>query len=571
MIFTAQPHDIYKIADFGIAKFVGKQGKTLTNVGSPIYMAPEQLYDRYDIKTDIYALGILFYELLHGNAPFTGSHASIFKGHLEVAVPISNDLPSQVRQLLQEMLAKRPEARPHAIAVRAALNLLASSYDINVSLPVFEDNNQRIDHPSGETLFAELFDTSQSVASDSTAPPSVSAPSVVSGTTTASPSRESIPIPEYTVTLDMHEKSADHFFHFDDDMEPPARPNPAPDTPERTAPAMQAEGLFDEGFEDAERVQDDMAFRLSGELSQEPIYCGHLQITPQWTRAVDTKAFHLVNLYDDDALLVVTQNGVHELKNQAGKGVMLYQGPVQAIGIPTQGLLPILMDQEVVALQREHTEPHVWAMQEPVEQLCFAPQAQGVAALMQKTLYYHDQEGNLLWSGQLSDDASEVYVDFEDSGTLIVTTYHANDQGVYFYGRDGQVLAQHWLPGRIVAAARCHFGSGIWLVISNHRGAQLLHLTHHDTVSPPRPIERPLRRLMGTAHWLCGVDETNILHVLDPATGHMAPIPLPGKPLGYCPGTDEGLLYVLEARSEVLRYISTFAIEQLVAEGDTCA
>src|SRR5579862_8899585 len=64
---------VVKVMDFGIAKRQGTPGatKASTSIGSPLYMAPEQILGRaVDCRTDIYALGITLYELLAGQRPF---------------------------------------------------------------------------------------------------------------------------------------------------------------------------------------------------------------------------------------------------------------------------------------------------------------------------------------------------------------------------------------------------------------------------------------------------------------------------------------------------------------------
>lgn len=62
---------IAKIADFGFAKFTRDNFKDI-NIGSPIYMSPEGFIDNiYGPKTDVWAFGILIYELLHGKTPFS--------------------------------------------------------------------------------------------------------------------------------------------------------------------------------------------------------------------------------------------------------------------------------------------------------------------------------------------------------------------------------------------------------------------------------------------------------------------------------------------------------------------
>lgn len=105
---------LFKISDFGIAKYIGLQNKTMTSIGSPAYMAPEQFYDEYDLKTDIYALGAILFELLHGRVPFDGSPAVIFKGHLEQMPAVRPDLPESVTALLMRMMDKKAVARPSA-------------------------------------------------------------------------------------------------------------------------------------------------------------------------------------------------------------------------------------------------------------------------------------------------------------------------------------------------------------------------------------------------------------------------------------------------------------------------
>lgn len=60
-----------KLADFGFAKYTKNRFKDI-NIGSPIYMSPEGLIENiYGPKTDIWAFGMLIYELLHGETPFS--------------------------------------------------------------------------------------------------------------------------------------------------------------------------------------------------------------------------------------------------------------------------------------------------------------------------------------------------------------------------------------------------------------------------------------------------------------------------------------------------------------------
>ncbi|MEQ8457411.1 MAG: protein kinase [Sandaracinaceae bacterium] len=112
--------DFAKILDFGIAKLHGSAAK-LTRagevVGTPQYMAPEQCLGlSVDRRADIYALGILLYEMLTGEVPFDGDDLrAICLGHIEGAVAPPSSLGVEVPEALEAMvmgcLAKAPEAR----------------------------------------------------------------------------------------------------------------------------------------------------------------------------------------------------------------------------------------------------------------------------------------------------------------------------------------------------------------------------------------------------------------------------------------------------------------------------
>jgi serine/threonine-protein kinase len=109
------------ISDFGIAKILGVEGgNTLTStniaIGTPEYMAPEQWFNQISAQSDIYSLGVVFYELVTGRKPYTAdTPAAIFLKQSNDPLPRPRNfipgLPEEVEQVLYKALAKKPEDR----------------------------------------------------------------------------------------------------------------------------------------------------------------------------------------------------------------------------------------------------------------------------------------------------------------------------------------------------------------------------------------------------------------------------------------------------------------------------
>ncbi|HEV7558247.1 MAG TPA: serine/threonine-protein kinase [Kofleriaceae bacterium] len=114
--------DFIKLLDFGIAKLTGDavgSHRTRTGIvmGTPAYMSPEQCEGRGNIdhRTDIYALGIVLYEMLTGRVPFIGEgYGEILVQHLTqrpIAPSQYRMLPPHVEAVVLKALEKRPELR----------------------------------------------------------------------------------------------------------------------------------------------------------------------------------------------------------------------------------------------------------------------------------------------------------------------------------------------------------------------------------------------------------------------------------------------------------------------------
>jgi serine/threonine protein kinase len=118
--------NIVKVMDFGIAKIKGVQSNlTLTGMvyGTPAYMSPEQAQGfEIDHRTDIYSLGVVFFELLCGRLPYMGESAmKVAMAHILGSIPDPAEhtrfdpTPPKLVALIHAMLAKNPDERPHTV------------------------------------------------------------------------------------------------------------------------------------------------------------------------------------------------------------------------------------------------------------------------------------------------------------------------------------------------------------------------------------------------------------------------------------------------------------------------
>jgi hypothetical protein len=102
-----------KIGDYGLTKAISASrhvSHTIT-VGTVHYMAPEIGAGRYDRSVDIYALGVLLYEMLTGQVPFLGSSpAEILMKHMTAAPPLEH-VEEPFRRVIRKALAKDPDER----------------------------------------------------------------------------------------------------------------------------------------------------------------------------------------------------------------------------------------------------------------------------------------------------------------------------------------------------------------------------------------------------------------------------------------------------------------------------
>lgn len=125
-----------KVADFGLVRAVGTATDTTGSLlGTVSYLAPEQIeHGTADTRSDVYACGVVLYEMLTGAKPHTGENAAqVIYRHLNSDVPAPSavvpGLPVALDSLVASATARNPEVRPHD-----AVLLLAESREARAAL-----------------------------------------------------------------------------------------------------------------------------------------------------------------------------------------------------------------------------------------------------------------------------------------------------------------------------------------------------------------------------------------------------------------------------------------------------
>ena len=131
------PDGTLKVMDFGIARLSDQPGLTSSNlfVGTPLYAAPEMVDPKnIDHRVDLYALGIILYEMLEGVVPFTAdSPYRVLEMHLRTPLPareaLPHPVPARMWAVVQRLCEKDPAARyPTAEALLVELNHLLQNF-----------------------------------------------------------------------------------------------------------------------------------------------------------------------------------------------------------------------------------------------------------------------------------------------------------------------------------------------------------------------------------------------------------------------------------------------------------
>jgi serine/threonine-protein kinase len=152
-----------KIIDFGIALLEGARRVTwrgLTGmVGTPDYMSPEQLKgERGNAASDIYAVGILLYEMLAGRTPFDGENVfAVMNQHITTDPPsilhFNHDLSHELATVVMKAIRRDPEKR-----FRSMREMQHALQNLNEVKPVpYEPDPPQVHHVQRQIVIATLI------------------------------------------------------------------------------------------------------------------------------------------------------------------------------------------------------------------------------------------------------------------------------------------------------------------------------------------------------------------------------------------------------------------------------
>jgi eukaryotic-like serine/threonine-protein kinase len=167
---------VVKITDFGVSLAANQVPMTATGMvmGTAQYLSPEQAVGQAATgASDVYALGIVAYESVVGNRPFTGSTpVDIAVAHVNEPVPpLPTSVDPELAELIMAMLAKEPSARPRTAAALAQVldeiadRLAADPWSARVAAPTRRARRAR-QEPTPEPDDAPAADAEQSAYED---------------------------------------------------------------------------------------------------------------------------------------------------------------------------------------------------------------------------------------------------------------------------------------------------------------------------------------------------------------------------------------------------------------------
>ncbi len=173
--------DFVKVLDFGIAKMAGDETTTQATAagmicGTPAYMSPEQAMGKeIDGRSDIYALGVLLYEMLTNEKPFEGdTPMEVMLKHINEPSPdiyqrTQIQVPQGIQDTIDRLLAKKTEARPSDCQV--AKKLLLQGLETPLVGPVLSTNDPNLPRKRREETNERMQSLERTGLSPAVTPP----------------------------------------------------------------------------------------------------------------------------------------------------------------------------------------------------------------------------------------------------------------------------------------------------------------------------------------------------------------------------------------------------------------
>ena len=141
-----------RIGDFGSARLIDMPNQSRREIGSPTYAAPERFDGQSSQASDLYSVGVVLYELLLGDRPFSGNADQLRQAHQAQTVPFSENVSPDLQKFLEKALHKQINLRfSSADAMLEAFQALSYSVH-NTVLAIPSSSDLRLDNSPVSSL-----------------------------------------------------------------------------------------------------------------------------------------------------------------------------------------------------------------------------------------------------------------------------------------------------------------------------------------------------------------------------------------------------------------------------------
>jgi serine/threonine protein kinase len=167
--------DTPRLADFGISRAMQTAAISSTIIGTDSYMSPETFEGKRSVQTDIWAVGVVLYQLLKGSLPFPQEHPSerMFAIIQKDFEPLPDEVPFNLQQIIKKALAKLPENRYASVGeMRDELKTVLTVSEatpkpfVNRGIPLTEKQSAKIEETEIITEIRHLSPSFQSERSE---------------------------------------------------------------------------------------------------------------------------------------------------------------------------------------------------------------------------------------------------------------------------------------------------------------------------------------------------------------------------------------------------------------------